>query len=300
MPRAEVTGAAAPRVVVIGPASLNLIVDVEALPDARPQTITAVAHRRSLGGTSAGKALHLAHRGLRTLCVTAVGPDADAEAIREALEAPMLDVLALVGEGPSEHHLNLMSPRGERLSIYLDHAPAVTVADGDRARVVAALEHADAIALDLSRLGLEFLDEVRAARAPVWVDLHNYNGVSSFHTPFIDAADVVLMNADGMPDPLPFLRAQVAGGALAAVCTLGPEGAMGVACDGTVVRVPAVRTEVLDTNGAGDAFTAGMIDVVVNSGVSTIGPELLGRAMATGAQQAVTALLSPGVGPTQN
>jgi len=286
-----------PRVIVIGAASLNTVVDVEALPQARPHTITAVAHRRVLGGTSAGKSLHLADRGLLTLCVTAVGDDADGVAIRDELSVPLLEVLAVVGDGPTEHHLNLMTPSGERLSIYLNHAPRVNVTAAERAQVVAVLQGASAIALDLSQLGLAFVDDARAAPAPVWVDLHDYDGAAAFHAPFIAAADLVLMNADGMPDPLPFLRAQVADGALAAVCTLGAEGAMGVAGDGTVVRVPAVPTEVLDTNGAGDAFTAGMIDVVVAAASREIGPELLARAMATGAQQAVTALRSPGVGP---
>lgn len=285
------------RVVVVGPASLNTIVDVEALPDARSQTITAVAHRRTLGGTSAGKALHLAYRGIPTVCVAVLGDDDDATAVRAALAAPSLEVLALPGNGPSEHHLNLMTPRGERLSIYLDHAPVAALTDDLRSRVVAELQGASAIALDLSALGVTFADEARAARAPVWVDLHDYNGRSSFHAPFIAAADVVLMNTDGMPDPLPFLRARVEAGALAAVCTLGADGAIGVAGDGTVVRVPAVPTEAVDTNGAGDAFTAGMIDVVLASGAPAIGPELLALAMSAGAAQAVVALRSWHVGP---
>ena len=59
-------------VVVIGPASLNQIVRLDALPEQRPHTVTARAHHRALGGTSAGKTLHLASLGTRIASGTAL------------------------------------------------------------------------------------------------------------------------------------------------------------------------------------------------------------------------------------
>ncbi|WP_114561075.1 PfkB family carbohydrate kinase [Desertihabitans aurantiacus] len=43
------------------------------------------------------------------------------------------------------------------------------------------------------------------------------------------------------------------------VLTLGPDGALAVLADGTVVRVPGHRVEVEDTVGAGDTFMAGFL-----------------------------------------
>jgi sugar/nucleoside kinase (ribokinase family) len=97
------------------------------------------------------------------------------------------------------------------------------------------------------------------------------------------------MNADGMPDPLPFMRARVNAGAAVVVCTLGAEGAMAVDADG-LHRVNAVPAEIRDTNGAGDAFFAGFLHVTL-SGASTDG------ALAAAASQAVVALESQHLHP---
>lgn len=285
-------------VVVIGPASINLIVELEALPEPRPHMVFAEDHWRTLGGTSAGKSLHLAALGVATTCVVATGDDADAVAITAELTAAGITVLGIEGSGPSEHHLNLMTRAGERLSIYLDAAPTAEPTPLDRARVAAELAEARLVALDLAPLGLALLPQVGAAGLPVWVDLHDYNGSSAFHEPFIAAADVVLMNGDGMPDPVAFLRGRVAAGAFAGICTLGADGAVGVAADGQVVRVEAVPVEVVDTNGAGDAFTAGVMRAVLAANLAgPIDAETLRRAMIAGAKQATAALASRGLGP---
>lgn len=287
-----------PDVVVIGGASLNTIVLLDELPSPRPHTVTARTHRRVLGGTSAGKSLHLARRGRSTLCVTVVGRDDDAATILAALARDHLDVVALGADGPSEHHLNLMTDRGERVSIYLDHAPAATPSPSERHRIRGALRDAHAIALDLSDIGRAFAADAASSRAPVWVDLHDYDGRNPYHDPFLAVADVLMMNADGMADPVPFLRSRVAAGAHAAVCTLGAEGAIGIAGDGGVVTVPAQPAIIVDTNGAGDAFAAGMIDEVLTTGAA--GPltaDELRRAMTAGAAQAVQALGTEGLAP---
>lgn len=49
------------------------------------------------------------------------------------------------------------------------------------------------------------------------------------------------------------------------VITCGGDGALGVACSGPVT-VPAPRTAIVDTVGAGDTFMAGMIDGLVARG----------------------------------
>jgi fructokinase len=50
------------------------------------------------------------------------------------------------------------------------------------------------------------------------------------------------------------------------VVTRGGEGCAGLTRGGDVVRRPAVRTRVVDTVGAGDAFTAGLLDALVRDG----------------------------------
>ena len=107
-------------VLVNGPASWNMLVDLDVLPAAHPHMVIASGHRWGLGGTSAGKALCLARLGVPTTLRTVVGTDPDAVKILAALAQPGLTLIPDVVAGPSEHHLNLMSADGGRVSIYLD------------------------------------------------------------------------------------------------------------------------------------------------------------------------------------
>jgi fructokinase len=51
------------------------------------------------------------------------------------------------------------------------------------------------------------------------------------------------------------------------VVTLGGDGAFGLTRDGTELTVPPVPAEVVDTIGAGDSFTAGLIDALAEEGL---------------------------------
>ena len=51
------------------------------------------------------------------------------------------------------------------------------------------------------------------------------------------------------------------------VVTMGGEGAFGLTRDGTELTVPPVPAEVVDTIGAGDSFSAGLIDAMAEEGL---------------------------------
>ncbi len=63
-------------------------------------------------------------------------------------------------------------------------------------------------------------------------------------------------------------RRWAASGPALVVVTRGPDGAVAVTADGREVAVPGARVEVVDTVGAGDAFTAGLLAWLDRQGVS--------------------------------
>ncbi|MFB9428469.1 carbohydrate kinase family protein [Streptoalloteichus tenebrarius] len=279
-----------PKVFVAGPVSWNRLVMVDQLPEPRPHTVFARAHRTALGGTSAGKALNLAHLGAEVTLRTVVGDDEPGRAITEALTAAGVELLAEVVPGASEQHLNLMTPDGGRVSIYLDLPDSGRARPDERA--MAALAEADAAVIDLAEHSRPLLAAAREAGVPVWCDVHDYDGHADFHRDFVDAADYLFLNDDGMsePDLLAFLTARVAQGARVAVATRGAAGAV-AASDGELHHVPAAPVDrIVDTNGAGDAFFSGFL-------VAHLGGADTPTALAAGAAQAALCLGSPDLAP---
>ena len=288
------------RVLVVGPTSENQLVALPALPRPEPHTVVATSHRTVLGGTSAGKALHLADARLTPTLLTTRGDDAAGDALMAQLRGCGIDVREVRTPGPTERHLNLMADDGSRLSIYLQEAGGIAPAELRRARSIAvsAMTEAAAVFLDLSELGRALIPEATALAREVWCDIHDYDGVDAYHRPFIDAADVVLLNRDRIRNPGTFLRAQIDAGRTLAVCTLGADGALGASADGAVVRVPAPEVTVVDPNGAGDAFAAGLMAYAVAiGGASRITGDLLGEALAAGAEQSARAVGSAQISP---
>ena len=273
-------------VVVHGPASWNLVVDLDELPAPTPHMQFAAAHRELLGGTSAGKAAHLRDLGLDVELHTVIGTDAAADAIEAALLRADIRTVPTYVDGPSERHLNLMDPLGGRVSIYLDvpTGPDAVVAHVARCRLLDAASQARAVVLDLSQPSRDAIEQVAALGVPIWTDVHDYDGSSSFHAPFLDAASFVFMNGDRLDAPYDFLEACVTRGAQVAVCTLGAEGAVAVDAQHRHHHVPAEPLlRVVDTNGAGDGFMAGFLAAHLDAADVT-------NALRAGAQQAARAL----------
>ncbi|MFJ6534369.1 carbohydrate kinase family protein [Microbacterium sp. NPDC091662] len=277
MPSSSAPAARSASVVIVGPASWNRIVVLDRLPEPVPHMQFAEDTWETVGGTSAGKALSLTALGRTTRLHAIAGTDAEGERVRDALRAA--GVQACWDDGVTERHLNLMTREGDRVSLYLSTPGATEGAYDDRMR--ASMLAADAIVLDLAAEPLRLLPLARSTGTPIWVDVHDYDGRDAYHRPFLEAADAVFCNADRLDDPVAFLRSRIDAGARLAVCTLGAEGAVAVDEDGAVGRVPATPVEVVDTNGAGDAFLAGVLDARLDGAGVTAALEAGARSAAS-------------------
>ncbi|MGF6823239.1 sugar/nucleoside kinase (ribokinase family) [Microbacterium sp. ZKA21] len=278
-------------VFVAGPASWNRMVVLDRLPEPVPHMQFAEASWETRGGTSAGKALSLTALGRDVLLYALSADDADGRRVRSALSDAGVPTLWDTS-AQTERHLNLMTRAGERVSLYLSSPAASDGAQDGRIRQ--AMVDADALVLDLAAEPMRLLPLAAETGKPIWVDVHDYDGEAEFHRPFLVVADAVFCNADRLTDPVAFLHSRIAAGTSLAVCTLGADGAVAVDADGVEHRVGAVPVDVLDTNGAGDAFLAGVLDARL-SGAS------VPQALEAGARSASTVLgtrhLSPLLDP---
>lgn len=276
-------------VFIAGPASWNHLVELDRLPEPVPHMQFALGDWQTVGGTSAGKALALAGLGRRAVLHALLGADVEGERVRDLLTSAGVELIAGPG-GTTERHLNLMTREGGRVSLYLatpdDHG------SGPLPAAVAAMTDAAAVVLDLAPLSLGLIPLARATGRPIWTDIHDYDGTAHFHRPFIEAADAIFMNADRIgDDPLPFMERCIEGGASLVVCTLGAEGAIAVDERMTRHAVAAAPVEVLDTNGAGDAFMAGVLD-------ATLAGSPLPEALQAGARHAASVLTTRHLHPS--
>jgi sugar/nucleoside kinase (ribokinase family) len=252
-----------PTVFIVGPVSWNLLIHTEVLPRPEPHTVFAQWHHETLGGTSAGKALNLRRLGVDVALSTLLGDDDTGWRILQRLRAAGIDVIAGRSGNGSERHVNLMDAAGDRVSIYLT-LPVATSAGSDtdimQTRQDAALAAADVAVVDLADHSRRFLAMARTNGTAIWCDLHDYDGRSSFHAEFRDAADVIFVSGERLPDPHRFLRDQIASGKQLVVCTQGADGAIALNSDGEMIEVSAQPVpDLVDTNGAGDAFFAGFL-----------------------------------------
>lgn len=281
------TTPAAPRLFVGGPAAWNLLVYVDVLPPPHPHSEGVRAHLETVGGTSAGKALDLHSLGAHVTLRTHLGDDDAGRRVQERLRAAGVD-LVVERSDRTERHLNLMEAAGGRLSLHLDKPGGSSEQYADR--VEAALAACDLAIVDLADHARPLLARVREAGVPLVCDLQDYDGTDRFHQDFVDAGDVLFLNDDAMPDPVPWMRDRAEAGTSLVVLTQGARGATAVTRD-EVLHVPAPTvTDVVDTNGAGDAFVAGFL-------VARLGGAALPEAMAAGHRQAGRSLTVPDLAP---
>ncbi|ROS31008.1 carbohydrate kinase family protein [Cellulomonas sp. PhB150] len=276
-------------VLVNGAAAWNTLVRLPSLPSPVSQTLFADGHHDGLGGTSAGKAVTLAALGVDVTLSTLLGADEPADRVRAALAHDRITLLAgPARDGRTERHVNLMADDGSRVSIYLE----LPASGGTPPEVLAALDTATVAVLDLADSSLPLLAAARSGGIPVWCDVHDDDGTGEYARPFADAADVLLVSADRLADPRAYLRSRVEAGCRLAVCTDGARGAVALDAEGwwSVSAAPVER--VVDTNGAGDAFFAGLLSATL-AGLGT--GAALARASATGALAVTTSDLgAPG------
>jgi acarbose 7IV-phosphotransferase len=246
------------KILVLGGISYNLMVDVTEFPTQQPQTIHAERFHETLGSTGAGKSMALKRLGMEVRFHGVIGEDRYGDLIRERMNAEQIPFFYDVDPQGTERHVNLMKREtGERLSLFLQ-SPSEQIALNEE-RIEALMAEADVVFLNIAPYCRRFLPLLQKHRKSVWCDLHSYDGKSAYFDDFIDHAHVLQFSSDANPYYEETMKTLQQKGKELVICTHGAEGATAVDADGQWHSVAGLPYEVVDTNGAGDNFFAGVL-----------------------------------------
>ncbi|MCW2510615.1 MAG: scrK [Modestobacter sp.] len=298
----------APQVVVVGDVCTDVVALLTGEPAPGSDRTAAITTRG--GGAGANVAAHLAALGTPVVLAGCVGDDLPGQALyRDLADGGVTLAVRTVPGMSTGTIISLVEPGGER-SMLADRGANRALRPGDVPVPPAGghLHLSGYTLLDAGprtlpdagprAAGLAALAAARAAGCTVSVDPASTGPLTAYGVDrwLADtaAATVLLPNADearlltGCPDPAEAARA-LAGQHPVVVVSLGADGALWAAGDELVHR-PAHPADVVDTTGAGDAFTAGVLSVWTATG----GRPDPAAALDAGLRRAATVVGRPG------
>ncbi|MFE6224845.1 adenosine kinase [Streptomyces sp. NPDC057854] len=250
-------------VLVLGGSGVDTVVYVPELPlpYADSYMIRPGIEPRA-GQTGDFVALGTTALGLRTHHVDMIGDDVFGDLVRALHRDRGIGFTEVPQPAGTKRAVNLVGPDGRRLSLYDDSRSR----ESDRLpedlvrELATASRHAHVSITHPCAHALPLLHE---AGLSVSTDLHDWDGENPYHEPFAYGSDVVFVSAAALPDPAATLRRVLERGrAEVAVATAGAAGSYLLTRDRREpLHVPAAPPpgEVVDSNGAGDAYAAGFL-----------------------------------------
>ncbi|AZQ74458.1 ribokinase [Streptomyces luteoverticillatus] len=255
-------------VLVIGSANADLTVRVDRRPNPG-ETVPGTDLVESAGGKGANQAAAAARLGARTALLARVGDDPFGQLLLEAQHAAGTELRhVLVEKGArTGTAMIVVGPDGDNTIVVSPGANArLSPADVRAAREVVAASAVVSLQLEIS------LETVRAAvktatESGARIVLNPSPTPKTLDTDLLTAANPLVVNEheaellSGLPDGTPTDQAKALRerGARSVVITLGGEGALILDTEAAQpTQIPGVPVEVIDTTGAGDAFTGAL------------------------------------------
>lgn len=276
------------KVICVGPQIIDVLIrPVTAIPPGQGGLLLDDA-RITAAGTAAGTAVDLAKLGAQVYSIGAIGDDTAGRLLRLLFEEHGVDGTRLVVKAGQQTSTTVLPirPNGERPSMHLPGAtPGLTADDIDWDLVAEAdvLHVGGPDALGEFGVGVapKLLRFAREHGTTTTVDLLRSHIVDGFADLLAEAwpyVDFFLPNDDqlreltGLEDLPAAARAMCQRGVGTVAVTAGADGSYLITMD-SVEHIPAIPSQVVDTTGCGDAYTAGLV-VGVQRGWS---PSLAGR-----------------------
>jgi len=250
-------GARAVPVIVVGSVNIDLVAAGGRMP--RPgETVSMERFAEVQGGKGGNQAAAAAALGAQVHFVGAVGSDHWGEAARADLAGRGIDVRGLATvEGATGVAIILVDDGGEN-SIAIVSGANAAVSPEAVETALAALDVDDAVLVTCLEIPLEsVVAAARTAAARGWRVVLNPAPARELRAELVAAATVITPNETEV-EALGGAESLLAAGAGAVVITRGGEGVEVHPAEGAAFQVTASPAEVVDTTGAGDAFTAAL------------------------------------------
>ena len=247
-----------PFVSILGGTTFDHIIYVPSFPQPVPHTIHQAGFREAVGSTGSGKALALTRLGVPSALYSVAGNDRYGHTIREWLEQNGGRLILAADPAGTERHINIMDATGGRISIFVTQSSETI--DHDVPAIQALLDQSTVVVLNIISYCRALIPLVQAAGKPVWTDLHDYDGLSSYHDDFIEAAQYIQLSSDNLPHYRDVMERLISMGKEMVVCTHGRQGASLLTKSGEWLEQPALSgMTIVDSNGAGDSFFSGFL-----------------------------------------
>ncbi len=267
-----------PNILVVGSTNMDLVVRCSQLPAPGQTVLGGEAFITSPGGKGANQAVAVARTGGQCSMIGCVGKDAFGEQLLSVLEAEGVDTAAVTvsQEAATGVAMIIVDAMGENSIVVAGGANCHATADDNIYPNEELFKQADIVLLQLELP----LPTVRAAanlarRNDCKVILDPAPAPSGLCKELCDV-DVICPNlieatlitglekGDQRVDKS-IASDLIARGAKAAVIKLGARGSIVVSADGQIARIGPYKVDIVDTTGAGDAFT-GALAVAIATG----------------------------------
>jgi len=262
-------------VVVVGSYNASATLEVPRFP--RPgETLVAERLEWGPGGKGANQAIGIRRLGISTLFIVSLGSDSLGTQARETLLSEGLPAEGLLtGNGPTGFAMILVDATGENTIAIAPGANAELTASTILGRFEATLRSCQAVVLQLE-CTLELASGIASwAHQAGKTIILNPAPARPIEQSMLSQVDVLTPNEgelrllckslgfDTGPGTDVLAATLVEHGVGNVVVTLGRRGALWASPSG-VEHFPAYSVDVLDTTGAGDAFTAGLVAALVS------------------------------------
>jgi ribokinase len=257
-------------ILVVGSINMDLVVRSPHMP-APGETILGSGFKTSFGGKGANQAVAVARLGGKCAMIGRVGDDPFGRDLVANLTKEGIDThaVATCDDEPTGVAVIVVDSNGENSIVVASGANWRVTPDDDIFPNESLFEQAAVVLLQLElplptvraaiemakRHGCTVILDPAPALKPMPEDLCAVDLL----TPNISEAEIITGRKAGDPCEDKLIGSELIGkGARNVVLKLGPRGSLAVMGDGHFYTVPAFKVQVVDTTGAGDAFTGAL------------------------------------------